>query len=99
MSKLEEPENYSHRVDYKIRKSDIDVNNHVNNLNYLDIASEVFPDDISKLTTCNEFEIFYKHQIKFEDKITAHYNFENDTNYIVVKSEDGKILHSIMKFC
>lgn len=98
LPKLEEPENYSNSVDYKIRKSDIDVNNHVNNLFYLDIAFEAFPDDISKLNTCNEFEILYKHQIKLEDKIVAHYSFENDTNYIVVKSEDGKVLHSIMKF-
>lgn len=98
LPKLEEPENFTNYVDYKIRKSDIDVNNHVNNLNYLDIAYEVFPDDIWKLNTCNEFEILYKHQIKLDDKIVAHYSFENNTNYVVVKSEDGKVLHSIMKF-
>lgn len=99
LPKLEEPENYSNCVNYTIRKSDIDVNNHVNNLYYLDMACEAFPDDIWKLNTCNEFEILYKHQIKLDDKIVAHYSFENDTNYIVVKSDDGKVLHSIMKFC
>ena len=98
LPKLEEPENFTNCVDYKIRKSDIDVNNHVNNLNYLDIACEVFPDDIWKLNTCNEFEILYKHQIKLDNKIVAHYSFENNTNYVVVKSADGKVLHSIMKF-
>lgn len=95
---LEEPTNYTNSIEYKIRKSDIDINNHVNNLCYLDIAYEAFPDDMYKLNQCNEFEILYKHQIKLDDKITAHYSFENNTNYIVVKSEDGKTLHSIMKF-
>lgn len=98
LPKLEEPESFSNSVNYKIRKSDIDINNHVNNLCYLDMAFEAFPDDMYKLNTCNEFEILYKHQIRVDDKIIANYSFENNTNYIVVKNEDGKTLHSIMKF-
>ena len=97
--KLQIPDYFDDSYDYIIKRRDIDSNNHVNNLNYLDIACEAFPDDIWKLNTCDEFEILYKHQIKLDDKIVAHYSFENDTNYIVVKSADGKVLHSIMKFC
>lgn len=98
LPKIEEPNNYTSFVNYSIRKADIDINNHVNNLFYLDMATEAFPDDPYKLNTCTEFEILYKHQIKLDDKVVAHYTLENNTNYIVVKSEDGKTLHSIMKF-
>ena len=98
LPKLEQPQNYTYSTNYSIRKSDIDINNHVNNLCYLDIATEAFPDDSYILNQCNEFEILYKHQIKLNNKITAHYGFENNSHYIVVKSNDGNTLHSIIKF-
>ena len=98
LPKLEQPENFTNSTSYAIRKSDIDINNHVNNLHYLDIAIEAFPEDSYILNQCNEFEILYKHQIKLNDAITAHYCFENNSHYVVVKSEDGSTLHSIMKF-
>lgn len=98
IDKLEEPESYSSIINYTIRKSDIDVNKHVNNLCYLDIALEAFPGDSIEFNSCNEFEILYKHQIKIDDNITASYSLEKGTNYVVIKSDNGKILHSIIKF-
>ncbi len=98
LDKLQEPKNYSKMIDYKIRKSDIDVNNHVNNLCYVDIALEVFPGDINDFNTCNDFEILYKHQIRLGDKISVCYSSENSENYVAIKSNDGLTLHSIIKF-
>ncbi len=98
LPKLSEPQNYSNSISYKIRKSDIDINNHMNNLCYLDIATEVFPDNVTEIDNCNEFEIMYKHQIKIDDNIMAYYFSENNVNYVTVKSSDGNHIHSIMKF-
>lgn len=98
LPKMQEPENYIRSVAYKVRKSDIDVNNHVNNLNYIDMAIEVETDDVSIVNTCTEFEILYKHQIKLDDKITANYCIQNNDHYVVIKSDDGNVLHAIMKF-
>lgn len=99
LPKLEELNNYSNSLNYKIRKSDIDINNHMNNLCYLDIASEVLPENLCYLNECNEFEIMYKKQIKLDDNIVAYYGIDdNKINYVVVKSSDGKVLHSVMKF-
>lgn len=99
LPKLTELQDYSTELDYKIRKSDIDVNNHMNNLCYLDIATEILPDSLCCSHECNEFEILYKKQIKLsENNIIAYYGTDNDANYVVVKSTDGSILHSIMKF-
>ncbi len=98
LDKLSEPQSYLKTIDYTIRKSDIDINEHVNNLCYLDIALEAFPGDSNEFNDLNEFEILYKHQIKINDKITASYCLENDKHCIVIKSADGKTLHSILKF-
>ena len=46
LDKITEPEKIESKVEYKIRKTDIDINGHVNNLNYLDIAYEAIPLDI-----------------------------------------------------
>jgi len=98
LDKLEEPQNYSNTINYGIRKADIDVNNHVNNLCYLDIALEAFPQDANEFNSCTELEILYKHQIKLEDKVCANYSFENSENYVVIKSDNNNVLHSIIKF-
>ena len=98
LDKLTEPEGSTNVVDYKIRKADIDVNNHVNNLNYIDIALEAFPEDANVFNSCSEMEILYKHQIKLDDDVTASYCNENGENYVVIKSDNGKDLHSIIKF-
>lgn len=97
LDKLSEPSEFSSVVDYKIRKSDIDINNHVNNLCYMDIALEAFNGDSKEFNSFNEFEIMYKHQIKIDDNICAHFVKENNVNYIVIKSKDGLTLHSIIK--
>ncbi len=97
--KIHVPKEYQNETEYIVRKSDIDVNNHMNNLCYLDIATEILPDSLCCSHECNEFEILYKKQIKLsENNIIAYYGTDNDANYVVVKSTDGSILHSIMKF-
>ncbi len=98
LDKMTEPENYTNTTDYLIRKSDIDVNNHVNNLFYLDMALEAFPGDTNEFNSCTNLEIMYKHQIKLEDKISLYYSFENNENNVVIKSDNGNVLHSIIKF-
>lgn len=98
IEKISEPENYSNTINYVIRKSDIDVNNHVNNLCYVDIALEAFPGNTNEFNSCTEFEIMYKHQIRIEDMIKVSYSFENNENYVVIKSDEGTNLHAIIRF-
>lgn len=98
LDKLVEPENFSESIDYKIRKSEIDINNHVNNLCYIDIAIEAFPDDSQVFNSCNNFEVLYKHQIKLGDNIKALYTCKSNENYVVIKNAETNLLHSIIKF-
>ena len=98
LDKLTEPKNYISTKDFVIRKSDIDVNNHVNNLFYLDMALEAFPGDSNEFNSCSEFEIYYKHQIRLDDKVSLHYSNDIGENCVSIKSNNGEVLHSIIKF-
>lgn len=95
--KLKEPQQYSSKLDYKILRSDIDINEHVHNLNYIDFAYEVLPEKIYKSDELNNIEIMYKKQIKFDDDIVCLYSNENNQHTVSIKSKDGKVLHSIIK--
>ena len=39
----------------------------------------------------------YKHQILFGENIKCYYSRENEKNNIIIKSDDNKILHSIIQ--
>ena len=73
----------------------IDVNNHLHNIYYMDIAEEVLPKDIN-----NEFssiEIMYKKEVKLGDQVKVYYSKEQDYHYVIIKSEDEKYIHSILR--
>ena len=98
LDKLDEPENIDCSIKYKIRKADIDINNHVNNLCYVDIALEGYPGSINDFNSITELEIQFKHQIRITDDITVSYSSENNENCIMITSKDGEKIHSIVKF-
>lgn len=60
--KLTEDEDMEKVYEYKTVRRDIDVNHHVNNVNYLEIACNAIPMDID--VDFENVEIQYKKQIK-----------------------------------
>ena len=44
--KINEPQNYMSETQYKVKRADIDVNNHMHNLNYVDLANEALPEEV-----------------------------------------------------
>ena len=38
--KINEPNEYQFKMEYTVRRADIDVNNHMHNLNYIELANE-----------------------------------------------------------
>ena len=75
----------------------IDINKHLHNTYYLDIAKEVLPEEIALTSELNDFEIMYKKEIKLGDVVKAIYTKEDDYNYVLIKSEDETTLHAIIK--
>lgn len=87
----------SNTLDYTILRKDIDINNHVHNLYYLDFAYEVLPEDVYKNNIFNNVEIVYKKECSLNSKIKCEYIFSDNAHYIYIKSEDGSSIHTIIK--
>lgn len=97
IEKLQEPENYINKISYKITKNMIDINKHLHNTYYMDLAKEVLPDEISFSNEPNEFEIMYKHEIKLGEVVRVMYSKIDDFYYIVIKNEEETKVHAIIK--
>ena len=95
--KMHVPEEYQFETEYIVRKSDIDVNNHMHNLNYLDLANEVLPEEIYREGQLNNVRITYKKEIKLGEIVKCKYSFKDGKNFVVVKSQDESVLHAFIE--
>ena len=80
---------------YEVRRSDIDINRHMHNLNYLKLAYENLPEEVFFCDELKNVKIMYKHQILLGQKVKCYYSNENEKCIITLKSEDDRVLHSI----
>ena len=96
IEKMHEPENEEVSINLKVRRTDIDINNHVNNLNYLDLAYEVLPLEIYNKDIRN-VRITYKHQTEPEEIVNISYTTQEDKNIITIKTENKAQLHAIVE--
>lgn len=83
--KVREQESYDKEISYIIRKSDIDINGHVHNLNYLDMAYEVF--DIKKEP--DSAIVSYKKEIKYGDAVKISGVVTDDGLFAKISGENG----------
>lgn len=97
IEKLVEPASFSSEFIYKTQRRDIDVNRHMHNVNYLSLAYEAVPIDVYESKECNNIEIMYKKGIILEDTSKCFYSYQEDAHVVTIKSEDGKVLHAIIK--
>lgn len=94
LPKFKEPENYINKIDYKITKNMIDINNHLHNIYYMDIAKEVLPIGIEEP---NNFEIMYKKEIKLGETVKAIYSEVDGYHYVTIKDEEEQAIHAIIR--
>ena len=96
--KIKEPNNQKFIYEYQIQRRDIDTNNHVNNLNYLDYAYEALPENIYLNTDFSNIEIMYKQEAKLGDIISVFLSVTENNNYIItIKDKERKKIHAIIK--
>ena len=94
--RIKEPEDMKKTYEYTTTRRDIDTNDHVNNVIYLEFAYNALPKDIS--INFDNIEIYYKKQIKIGETIKCFYKQEENNHIIAIKSQDQKTLHAILKF-
>lgn len=64
LGKLEVPTDFLASIDYEVKRKDIDVNKHMHNLYYLDLAYEAMPEEVFEKRPFNNVRITYKKEIK-----------------------------------
>ena len=96
IEKIHEPSDEQDSIQLKIRRTDIDTNNHVNNLNYLDLAYEILPKDIYEQDLKN-IRITYKHQIEPGETVNISYTIQEGKNIITIKTQNKENLHAIVE--
>ena len=97
INKIKPCENYERVYEYTVKRADIDVNNHLHNLDYINIAYEALPEEIYNGEELNNVHIMYKHQVRLNQKVKCFYSFENNRHNIAIKSNDGKTLNAIVQ--
>lgn len=95
--KKHELEQYDLETEYTVRRADIDVNNHMHNLNYLDLANEALPEEIYRGEQFDNVRITYKKEIKLGEKVKCKYGFKEDKHIVTIKSDDNKTLHALIE--
>ena len=95
--KIKEPGEYSSIYKYTVLRSDIDINNHMHNLRYLDLAYEALPVDVYEDNLFNNVEIMYKKEAQLNETLKCFYSHENNEHIVTIKSEDEQTLHAIIK--
>lgn len=96
LEKIPVPEKFDSETLLQIRRSDIDFNDHVHNLTYIDYAMEALPNDIYAKQNFKELRITYKNPVKAGEKITAKYACLSDSHIVFVYNSDGDLKTQIM---
>ncbi|MBQ9013214.1 MAG: oleoyl-ACP hydrolase [Bacilli bacterium] len=81
-------EDYIFKKDYSIQRRDIDINEHMHNLNYLDMAYEILPEDVYKNKVFDNIRIIYKKEIVYGQKVECFYNVQGNNHIITAKCEE-----------
>lgn len=98
IDKLEIPEKFTSEIQYTVIRKDIDINKHMHNLYYLDLAYEALPEDVyQKDRPFDNVRIMYKKEIMFGDTVRCQYVKEKNKHIVVIKSQDGKKLHAVIE--
>ena len=76
------------RICYKITKAQIDLNHHLNNINYLDLAKEILTDSIDSYNT---MYVLYKKQIMLGEEIYVYNCKSDDATYIIISDQEDDL--------
>ena len=97
LPKLFEPNSYISEINFKITRNMIDINKHLHNIYYLDIAKEVLPESVAFSNELNCFDVMYKKEIKLGENVKAFYTKQDDYHFVVIKNQEETVTHAIIR--
>ena len=96
LDKLERVETMDYSKEFSIRYSDIDSNNHVNNVKYLEWAMETVPPEVVNNYDLKRVKVTFEKECKYGQTISAscliEHEGENIRSHHKINREDGEEL-------
>lgn len=86
--KVHTPERTDYSEEFKVRYDDIDVNMHVNNMNYIVWAFEALPKSFRDEYKPKIIDMVYKKEIQYGGKVLSEVEMNANTVLIAVKNKD-----------
>lgn len=96
LPRLTMPKSFESERKISVRRADIDYNNHVHNVAYLDYALEMLSDSEAQSRSIAGYRIDYFHSLKYGDEVTLRR--VSGAGYVKVGMYSGGRLACIVKF-
>lgn len=84
-----ELKNISDSFVYRVLRRDIDINQHMHNINYIDIAYETLPEEVYKNVRFKTIRIQYKKELKYNDEAVCYYLKKGEWYFVFICVEDN----------
>lgn len=91
LAKILVPENFESEKIIDVQRRDIDFNDHVHNLVYIDYALETLPYDIYKNNGFKKIRVTYKTSLKENSKAVCRYGKVGEGNVVQICNEENQI--------
>lgn len=91
------PENFERSIDYTVTRKDIDLNGHMHNLYYIDLAYEALPEEVYEKRPFDNVVINYKKEIKPNDKVECKYTKIDNKHIVVIKNKKEEKVHAVIE--
>ena len=88
--KMKVPKNPISERKFEVRLSDLDINQHVNNVKYIEWALESVPFDIWKIKILSDLEVSFRSETKYGERIIIQSEQDGDDFIHNVISEDDQ---------
>ena len=90
--RLREPKEYFYETAYRIYRKEIDLNGHLHNLCYLDIALETLPEDVYRERDFREIRVTYRKEVRADERVvTCKYRADGGVHTVGIYGPDGKL--------
>lgn len=91
LAKIAVPESFQSESVVPLRRSDIDFNNHVHNLMYLDFALQALPADVYERHDFKTLRITYKTAVRSDKEVVCRYAGNGTVHTVCIYGTDGQI--------
>ncbi|MDD4737618.1 MAG: thioesterase [Kiritimatiellae bacterium] len=94
-ARIKMPESPDAQAEFQVRLSDIDVNNHVNNVNFIEWAIEAAPASWRNTRQLTELDVFFKAESNYGERIVSQFAIVQPLEsalHCVCRPADSKIL-------